>query len=131
VIVFDVSTLVGAVLKRDSVPERALLKARAIDRLAMSDAVEEEFRRVLRRRKFDRYVSQEERDEFISYVLAATTRFAPVDRIDDCRDPTDNMYLELAITSQAGIIVSSDQHLTEMDPWRDVRIVQPSRYLEL
>jgi predicted nucleic acid-binding protein len=67
------------------------VKARATDQLAISDAVEAELRRVLRRRKFDRYVSREERDEFIGFVLAAAARFAPAVTVVDCRDPDDNM----------------------------------------
>jgi uncharacterized protein len=130
-IVFDTSTLVGAVLKRDSVPERALLKARAADQLAISDAVEAELRRVLLRRKFDRYISREERDEFIGFVLAAAARFAPTVTVVDCRDPDDNMYLELADAARAGVIVSSDVHLLEMDRWRGIRILRPAHYLEL
>ena len=101
-IVFDASTLVGAVLKRDSVPERAVLKARTTDQIAISDAVEAELRRAFRRRKFDRYVSREDRDEFIGFVLAAAARFTPTVAVTDCRDPDDNMYLELADAARRG-----------------------------
>lgn len=41
-IVFDASTLVGAALKQDSVPERALFKARHHDTIAISAATENE-----------------------------------------------------------------------------------------
>jgi len=42
-IVFDASSIVGALLKPDSVPERALLLARARDVICLSDAVEARF----------------------------------------------------------------------------------------
>jgi hypothetical protein len=51
-IVFDTSTLVGAALKVDSVPERALLRASDIDVLAFSAAVDAEISEVLNRPKF-------------------------------------------------------------------------------
>jgi hypothetical protein len=42
-IVFDASTIVSAVLKADSVPERALLRAEETDVLALSAAVTRRF----------------------------------------------------------------------------------------
>ncbi len=47
----------------------------------------------------------------------------------DCRDPKDNMYLELALASGAGTIVSSDGDLLVLHPWRSVRILRPADYL--
>jgi predicted nucleic acid-binding protein len=41
-IVFDASALVGAALKADSVPERALLHAEEVDVIALSAAVDAE-----------------------------------------------------------------------------------------
>jgi hypothetical protein len=35
----------------------------------------------------------------------------------DCRDPKDNKYLELALTSGAATIVSSDGDLLDLDRW--------------
>ncbi|MEO9188386.1 MAG: hypothetical protein ABI224_00045 [Acetobacteraceae bacterium] len=53
-IVFDASTLVGAALKTDSVPGRALLRAEGADVVAPSSAVEAEIAEVLGRPKFAR-----------------------------------------------------------------------------
>lgn len=50
-VVFDASTLVGALLKSGSVPERALLLARAHDRICLSAAVEDKIRAVFARPK--------------------------------------------------------------------------------
>ena len=47
----------------------------------------------------------------------------------DCRDPTDNKYLELALAAQAATIVSSDQDLLAVHPWRGILIQRPADYL--
>ena len=47
----------------------------------------------------------------------------------DCREAKDNKYLELALAAGAGIIVSSDEDLLVLDPWRGVRILLPAQYL--
>jgi predicted nucleic acid-binding protein len=52
VIVFDASSILGAALKSDSVPERALLRAEEMDVFALSAAVEAEITDVLNRPKF-------------------------------------------------------------------------------
>lgn len=50
-IVFDASAMVGAALKLDSVPERALLRAEDVDVFALSVVVEAEISEVLGRPK--------------------------------------------------------------------------------
>ena len=47
----------------------------------------------------------------------------------DCRDPKDNKYLELALAAQAEFIVSSDNDLLILDPWRGIRIMTPAEYV--
>jgi hypothetical protein len=45
-------------------------------------------------------------------------------RVTDCRDPKDNKYLELALAAGAETIVSSDDDLLVLHPWRGVRILR-------
>ena len=40
-----------------------------------------------------------------------------------------NKYLELALAAGAETIVSSDDDLLVLDPWRGVRIMRPAEYL--
>ena len=47
----------------------------------------------------------------------------------DCRDPADDIYLELALAAGADVIVSGDRDLLVLDPWRDVRILAPADFL--
>jgi predicted nucleic acid-binding protein len=56
-VVFDASSIVGAALKEDSIPEQALLLARSQETICQSPAVESEIREVLRHPKFHKYIS--------------------------------------------------------------------------
>jgi predicted nucleic acid-binding protein len=49
-------------------------------------------------------------------------------RVTDCRDPKDDKYLELALAAGAEIIVSSDDDLLVLHPWRGARILRPADY---
>jgi putative PIN family toxin of toxin-antitoxin system len=129
VIVVDASTVVSAALKIDSIPERALLKAERDDVLALSSAVEAEIVAVLNRPKFDRVLSSGRRDQMIGALRQAAVRFEPSVSVVDCRDPKDNKYLELALAAGANFIISGDDDLLVLDPWRGVRIVRPAAYL--
>lgn len=133
IVVLDASTFVSAALKPSSIPEQALL--RAVDepnRLILSQEVEDEYREVISRPKFDRFVSIERRRRILDIVLVAAERVEPSVTVRECRDPKDDKYLAFAAASGADVIVSSDQrHLLSMHPWRGVRILRPADYLAL
>lgn len=111
------------------VPYQAFDLARTTDRLAMSQAVFDEVDAVLRRPTLARFVDPSLRTELLDQLLSGTEWFRPVMRVADCRDPNDNMYLELALVAQASTIVSGNQDLLVLHPWRGIRIVRPAGYL--
>jgi putative PIN family toxin of toxin-antitoxin system len=61
----------------------------------------------------------------LAVLRHGAVRFAPKERVTDCRDPKDNKYLELAWAAEAGIIVSGDADLLVWNPWRGIRILSP------
>jgi putative PIN family toxin of toxin-antitoxin system len=130
-VVFDASSIVGAALKEDSAPERALLLARSQETLCLSPAVEAEIRDVLRRPKFAKYISEASAGRILDILGAPALILEPVERVTDCRDKKDNKYLELALAAEASVIVSSDADLLVLDPWRGIRILKPIDYIRL
>jgi putative PIN family toxin of toxin-antitoxin system len=130
-IVFDTSAVVSAALKIDSVPERALLRAEEVDVFALSEAVEAEIAEVLTRPRFAQAVPPERREHILEVLRGEAVWFEPSVRVTDCRDPKDDKYLELALAAGAETIVSSDDDLLVLHPWRGVRILRPADYLSL
>jgi predicted nucleic acid-binding protein len=53
----------------------------------------------------------------------------PRERVNDCSDFEDNRILELAIECDADLIVSDDEHLTSMSPWRGRPILRPREFV--
>jgi putative PIN family toxin of toxin-antitoxin system len=133
IVVFDASTLVSAALRDDSIPGQAFL--RALDEtntLLLSQEVEDEYRDVLLRPKFDRYVSIERRQRILDIIVVAAETIEPIEIVRECTDPKDDKYLTLAAAGKADVIVSSDvHHLLSMHPWRGISILSPARYLAL
>ena len=130
-IVFDASAVVSAALKADGVPARALLRAEELDVFALSAAVDAEISEVFARPRFSDPALQERCARVLTIIRDEAVWFDPSVRISDCRDPKDDKYLELALAAGAEIIVSSDDDLLVLDPWRGVRIVRPAAYLAL
>jgi putative PIN family toxin of toxin-antitoxin system len=89
----------------------------------------DEFSEVLARPKFRRAISDDRRREMLELLSAAAAWFEPAQTITDCRDAKDNRYLELALAAQATVIVSGDDDLLVLDPWRDTRIMKPASFL--
>ena len=133
IIVLDASTLVSAALKVESIPERAFL--RVVDEantLLVSQEVEEEYREVLFRSKFDRYASVERRQSFLDIIAVEAETIEPPEIVRECSDPKDDKYLTLAAAGKADVIVSSDvHHLLSMHPWRGISILSPASFLAL
>ncbi|WP_428493630.1 putative toxin-antitoxin system toxin component, PIN family [Rhodopila sp.] len=127
--VFDASTLVGAAMVRSGTPGKAFDRALAVDTLALSRAVRDEILDVFNRPKLARFLDETLRDEFLALLLASARLFEPTDAVADCRDASDNKYLELMLAAQADKLVSSDKDLLVLTRWRGRRILRPADYL--
>lgn len=126
---FDASVVVSAAINPSGSPRRALLTARSIGVIALSEAVVSELTAVLARPKFALIISADERSRVVELLSAASVWLDPGTRVTDCRDPADDIYLELALAARADVIVSGDQDLLVLDPWRGVRIMLAADFL--
>ena len=97
----------------------------------MSEPVSAEIREVLTRPKFARVLTPRRRTEIAAMLFADAHWFVPTTRVTDCRDPDDNIYLELALAANAAVLISSDKDLLALHPWRGVPILRPPDYIML
>jgi predicted nucleic acid-binding protein len=54
-----------------------------------------------------------------------------VERIEACRDPQDDKFLEVAVNGKADFLVTGDRALLSMQTFRSVGIVSPNGYLRI
>ena len=52
------------------------------------------------------------------------------ERITACRDPTDDKFLELAVSGHADLIVSGDGDLLSLNSFRGIPIVTPAIFVQ-
>lgn len=127
--VFDTNTLISRLLSPSGVPAKAVDHALASGVLLVSKDTMNELARVLDRPKFDPYVSREDRRRFIT-LLGGVSRIVPIARkVHVCRDPKDDIFLDVALNGEAKAIITGDEDLLELDPFHGVRIVKPAEFL--
>ena len=135
-VVLDTGTLVSAALRVGSIPHQALLKALGSCELCASSATLNELEQVLKRDKFDRYLNTETRLSFVALIRQHTHLF-DVQEADElnvqpaCRDPKDNKFLALALVCEADAIISSDNDLLALNPWRSIPVLTPAGFVTL
>ncbi len=128
--VFDTNVIVSAVLLKRSISRKVFDAAQAQGQLLISLDILNELNDVLRRKKFDKYVTEHERIQFLS-VLVRESEFVEVtDVINECRDPKDNKFLELAVSGHADYIVSGDKDLLVLHPFRNISIIKPNELMD-
>ncbi len=128
-VVFDAATLAMALIGHDTQAERAYWAATAEQPLPLSDAVEAALVDLLTRPFIARYLEPGLCADALGGLLARATRFEPRITVNECRDPKDNRYLELALAAGALGIVSSDEDLLSLQTWRGIRILRPAKFL--
>lgn len=128
-LVFDTNALVSAALLAHSVPRQAFDKAFAQGELLTSEACLAELNEVLHRKKFVRYLTPFEAHLFINQYSLTATLIDVKTVVTDCRDVRDNKFLELALDGKADCIISGDQDLLVLTPYRRIAIVTPSEFL--
>jgi uncharacterized protein len=127
--VFDANTIVSTALNPSGVPRRALAAARARGTLALSETVYREIAEVLARPKFAHVLTDDRRREVLELLSAAALWIEPTEQVRDCRDSKDNRYLELALAAGAAAIVSGDEDLLVLHPWRGIQVLRPAEFL--
>ena len=127
--VLDTNVIVSAVLLAGSVPRQAFDKALDEGTILISVPVLLELAEVLSRQKLDRYVLEEERMRFLIALLKEAELVEITEAITDCRDAKDNKFLELAVSGKADIIVSGDNDLLVLDPFRAIPLLTPREFL--
>lgn len=125
-LVLDTNVLVSALM----LPHKPLAVAvyEAIQRhtVLMSRPLWAELVDVVSRPKLRKYVDDVDRQLFLKQLLADCEDVLLTTVITACRDPQDNHLLALALDGNADCIVTGDNDLLVLHPWRKVNIILPS-----
>lgn len=127
--VFDTNVLVSALLFEQSTPAQAFFAALNDGEILLSAPLAEEINRILYHSKFDRFITFEQREDFIAALVESSMLIDITETVTVCRDQKDNLILELAVSGKADVIVTGDSDLLVLDPFRDIRLLNPKDFL--
>ena len=124
--VIDTNVLISAAIYPQSLAAQVLTAAFALGNVYRSAETFAELQTVLNRTKFDRYFVDKvfTRAMFLAIYEKYALEVLVTHTCTDCVDPKDNMFLSLALSADADVIVSGDKaHLISMHPYQGIDIV--------
>ena len=131
VVLIDTNVLISAVIIKGSIPDLAVRKALLNNTAIRSVATTRELASILRKKKFDRYFRNEyERDIFINLYINKAQLIEVTRNVSVSRDPSDNMWLELALSGKAECVITGDPDLLILSPFEKITIITPKYFLD-
>lgn len=128
-VVIDTGVFISAALKAETVPNLAVYRATQRGVLLKSPSTEAELREVIDRPHLARLIAPVARARLVE--LMARAELVPItERIAACRDAKDDKFLELAVSGKADVIVSGDDDLLVLNPFRGIPIVLPVTFVQ-
>lgn len=127
--VFDANVLISAALFRESIPGLAYKKAIQKGEILISENTLSELKNTLNKPKLRKYITLKDKFGFLTKLERAGILVEISQSITVCRDPKDNMYLDLALSGKADAIITGDADLLTLHPFCDIPIVTPKEFL--
>jgi len=128
-VVLDTNVVVSALLLDESASRSAFDRAFEKGGVLLSLPVLAELDEVLARPKFRKYVSEEDVRLFLAAYVRKAEWIEIAESIRACRDPKDDKFLELAASGHATHIISGDDDLLSLSPFRGIVITPPAAFL--
>jgi len=100
-------------------------------RILFSEELSDEFVEVLQRPKFEKYFSQEDIAELISLLRFKTEQIEITEHFTVCRDPKDNFLLDLCVSGNADYLITGDDDLLVLNPFRGVKVINYRLFREI
>ncbi len=127
--VLDSNVLVSRLLAPGGTSARAVDRALLGGLLLVSEETMGELVEVLARPRFDRYVSREDRQQFLR-LLGGVSRLIKINRrFQACRDPRDDKFLDVALGGGAKALITGDLDLLALHPFHNLPILSPAQFL--
>jgi putative PIN family toxin of toxin-antitoxin system len=130
-VVLDTNLIISAFILPNSIAAQALEIGLEYFDPVCSKEVLYELLDVIKRDKFAKYATKQELTERLNLYTQAVIFMDVVMEVTDCKDPKDNKFLSLALTSGAKLIVSGDKKdLICMNPYKGVDILRLREFME-
>ncbi len=84
---------------------------------------------VLRREKFRPYIPQDRAMEYVEWYAGISETVLVTQHVTACRDPKDDKFLALAVTTRADCLITGDSDLLDMIAYDGIPIYRATDFL--
>jgi putative PIN family toxin of toxin-antitoxin system len=130
-IVIDTNVLISAVLNPLGTPNQAVTKVITYFQLIQSESTYEELVTRIQKKKFDRYLSVEDRADFLAMIYRKSLFFESEFQVNLCDDQDDNKFLDLARVGNSMYLITGDSDLLILQQYLYTQIIKPAQFLDL
>jgi putative PIN family toxin of toxin-antitoxin system len=127
----DTNILVSSLISRNSPPAQTIDYIKNTGLFAFSSETFSELEEVLNRPKFDKFMSKEIRIQFFQKIRPFIIFYDIYQKVDFCRDPKDNKFLDVAIASYADYLITGDEDLLVLKNIGNTSIITPRTFMEI
>jgi len=99
--------------------------------IIMTEEILDELKIVLARPKFSKYIKEEQIERLVTFLSAKIIKPRKNIKINDCRDPKDNMILEAALQGNVDYIITGDKDLLVLNPYETIKILDLNEFLNI
>jgi len=128
--VFDTNIIISAHLLKNSVSRKVYDMAFKKGLVLRSEKTFDELVVTFAKPKFDKYISIKARIVAVNEFERRSILINVTDTIKACRDTKDDKFLSLAVTAKAECIVTSDEDLLILHPFKNISIITPADFLK-
>jgi putative PIN family toxin of toxin-antitoxin system len=128
-VVLDTNVLISAALSRLGSPFACLRWVLDNATLIVARELLEELETRLARPKFNKYVDDLRRREFVADLGLSAVLVELSGMVRVCRDPDDDKLLEIAVAGRVDCLVTGDQDLLVLHPFQGIPILTPAEFV--
>ncbi|MDJ0616243.1 MAG: putative toxin-antitoxin system toxin component, PIN family [Calothrix sp. MO_192.B10] len=130
-VVIDTNVFISALLNPEGTPRKVINIAISQFLILQSEATYQELESRISKKKFDKYLEENDRFKFLLAVRNESLFIDIVHQTEICSDSDDNKFLELAVSGNASYIITGDKDLLILNTYQGIAIITPANFLSI
>jgi len=130
-VILDTNVIISGIMFKGDAIRRLLLFALNEYQLIFSQTTWDELASVLQRDAFEKHMPLGARLRVLAQLAGQVQVVDSTSIVTDCRDPKDNKFLALALDANVITIVTGDNDLKVLHPYKCIAIQSPADFMSL
>lgn len=97
--------------------------------ILMSDELKAEILEVISRKKFDKLITSQQKEDFQYIISYKTTNIKVISKVAKCKDVKDNFLLALCKDGKADYLLSGDKDIADMAKYDNCQLITLKKFI--